>query len=70
MEMVAVFTILLHTRLVLSCGDKVVSNHLRQVVLKMMNEHRVRYEEGLSVPQWLEKKQHVMDPAEWGGDVD
>jgi len=33
-----------------SCGDKVVSNHLRQVVYKMMNEHPcVRLEEGLSV---------------------
>ena len=24
----------------------------------------------MSVIQWLEKKQHVMDPVEWGGDME
>ena len=37
----------------------------------MMNKHPcVRFEEGLSVLQWLEKKQHVVDPTEWGGDME
>ena len=54
-----------------SCGDKVVSNNLRQLTYKMMIEHpNVRLEEGMSVIQWLEKKQCVMDPAEWGGDME
>ena len=55
----------------ISCGDRIVSNHLRQLMYKMMSEHPdVRLEEGLSVVQWLEKKQRVMDPAEWGGDME
>lgn len=54
-----------------SRGDRIVSNHLRQLIFKMMSEHPdVRLEEGLSVIQWLEKKQRVMDPAEWGGDME
>ena len=54
-----------------SRGDNLVSNSLRQVVAKMMSDHpRVRFEEGLSLPQWLEKKQRVMDPTEWGGDME
>ncbi|XP_065913758.1 uncharacterized protein [Dysidea avara] len=54
-----------------SCGDKLVSNHLRQVAHKTMNEHPcVHLEEGLSVVQWLEKKERVMDPTEWGGDME
>lgn len=54
-----------------SRGDKMVSNNLRQLMYKMMSEHPdVRLEEGLSVIQWLQKKQCVMDPAEWGGDME
>jgi len=40
-----------------SHGDMMISNHLRQLVLKMMNEHpTVRLEEGLSVLQWMKKQ--------------
>ena len=37
---------------------------------KMMNEHPCVRLEGLSLQQWLEKKQHVVDPTEWGGDME
>ena len=38
---------------------------------KMMNEHLcVCLEEGLSVSQWVESKQNVVGPTEWGGDME
>ena len=37
----------------------------------MMNEHpTVRLEEGLSVLQWIKKKQNILNSAEWGGDLE
>ena len=30
----------------------------------------VRLEDGLSTTQWLQKKQTILDPAEWGGDLE
>jgi len=54
-----------------SRGDKIVSGFLRQVVLKMMTEYPdVRLEDGLSIAQWLQKKQATLDPAQWGGDLE
>ena len=54
-----------------SRGDKVINNVLRQLVSKMMDEcPHVRMEDGLSVIQWLEKRQTILDPSEWGGDLE
>ena len=54
-----------------SRGDKFTSNLLRQLVCKMMDEcPHVRKEDGLSMIQWLEKRQTVLDPSEWGGDLE
>ena len=48
-----------------------ISNHLRQLVLKMMNEHpTVQLEEGLSVLHWIKMKQNILNSAEWGGDLE
>ena len=54
-----------------SRGDKFTSNLLRQLVCKMMDEcPHVRKEDGLSMIQWLEKRQTVLDPSEWEGDLE
>ena len=54
-----------------SRGDRVTSNLLRQLVYKMMDEcPHVRTEDGLSFIQWLERKQAILDPSEWGGDLE
>ena len=54
-----------------SRGDRVTSNFLRQTVSKIMDEFpHVRMEDGLSHIHWLEKKQAVLDPSEWGGDLE
>lgn len=54
-----------------SRGDHVTSNLLRQLVWKMMNEcPHVCIEDGLSFVQWQEKKQTVLNPTEWGGDLE
>ena len=54
-----------------SRGDKVTSNLLRQIVRKMMDEcPHVRIEDGLSLIQWLKRKQTVLDPSQWGGDLE
>jgi len=48
-----------------SRGDKVTSNVLEQLVSKMMDEcPHVRMEDGLSVIQWLEKRQTILDEEE------
>ena len=36
----------------------------------MMNEHPCVRFEGLSMPQWMEKKQHAVDPTEWGSEME
>jgi len=54
-----------------SRGDRGTNNLLRQIVQKMMNEcPHVCMEDGLSFIQWLEKKQTVLDPSEWGGNLE
>jgi len=54
-----------------SHGDMTVSNYLRHLALRMMNEHpAVWLEEGLSVKQWIEKKQTILNSTEWGGDLE
>ena len=54
-----------------SRGDRVTSSLLRQMVSKTMDEcPHVRMEDGLSLVHWLEKKQAVLDPSEWGGDLE
>ena len=51
-------------------GDKIVSGFLRQVVLKMTEYPDVRLEDGLTTAQWLQKKQTILDLAQWGGDLE
>ena len=54
-----------------SRGCTIISKHLRQMVFKVMTDYpAVRLEDGLSIIQWLERKQAVLDPAEWGGDLE
>jgi len=54
-----------------SRDDRVTSNLLRQLFCKMMDEHpNVCMEDGLSYLQWLERKQSVMNPSKWGGDLE
>ena len=54
-----------------SQGNPMISNHLRYLVMKTMTEHPdVRLEDGLSVIQWLEKKQKILNVSEWGGDLE
>ena len=54
-----------------SRGDRVTSNLLRQLVLKMMEKHpHVCMEDGLSSLQSLERKLAVTNPSEWGGDLE
>ena len=54
-----------------SRGDNIISTLLRQTALRMMTDHpAVRLEDGLSPIQWLQKKQTILDPAEWGGDLE
>ena len=54
-----------------SQGNTVISNHLRFLVVKTMTEHPdVRLEDGLSMTQWLEKKQKNLNVSEWGGDLE
>lgn len=54
-----------------SRGEKIVSEVLRQIVLKMMAEYpAVRLEDGLSTAQWLQRKLKILDPAQWGGDLE
>jgi len=52
-------------------GDKVTSNVLRQLVCKVMDKYpHIHMEDGLSVIQWLEKRQTILDPSEWVGDLE
>ena len=54
-----------------SKGDSIISMELRKVVLAMMLKYpHVRQEDGLSMLQWLEKKQDVSNPNSWGGDLE
>lgn len=54
-----------------SQGNTVISNHLRFLVVKTMTEHPdVRLEDGLTMTQWLEKKQKNLNVSEWGGDLE
>ena len=54
-----------------SKGCTIISKHLRQMVLKVMTDYpAVRLEDGLSTIQWLERKKAVLDPTEWGGDLE
>jgi len=54
-----------------SRGDNTISMLLRQTASRIMTEHPVvRLEDGLSPLQWLQKKQTILDPAEWGGDLE
>ena len=48
-----------------------ISNYLRHLVVKTMTEHPdVCLEDGLSMTQWLEKKQKKLNLSEWGGDLE
>ena len=48
-----------------------ISNYLRHLVVKTMTEHPdVCLEDGLSMTQWLEKKQKNLNLSEWGGDLE
>ena len=54
-----------------SRGCTIISKHLRQIVFQVMTDHpAVRLKDGLSIIQWLERKQAVLDPTEWGGDLE
>ena len=54
-----------------SKGCTTISKHLRQMVFKVMTDYpAVQLEDGLSIIQWLERKQAVLDPTEWGGDLE
>ena len=54
-----------------SRGDKNISGQLRQLVVSMMVKYPdIRTEDGLTVAQWLQKKIVVLDPLEWGGDLE
>ena len=54
-----------------SQGNPIISNHLRFLVVKTMTEHPdVRLEDGLSVTQWSERKQKILNVSEWGGDLE
>ena len=54
-----------------SRGCRIISRHLRQMVVKVMSDNpAVRLEDGLSTTQWLERQQAILNPAEWGGDLE
>ena len=54
-----------------SRGDKNISGQLRQLAVSMMVKYPdIRAEDGLTITQWLQKKIVVLDPAEWGGDLE
>ena len=64
MEMVVAYSMQQHTRLDSlqkgSHGDMMISYHLTQLALKMMDEHpTVQLEEGLSVLQWDKAVKHL-----------
>jgi len=54
-----------------SRGDGTISFQLRQLALNMMTKHpAVRVEDGLTAVQWLQKKMTILEPSEWGGDLE
>ena len=54
-----------------SKGDEHVSQQLRKVAQSMMWKHPdVRKESGLTVIQWLQKRQEILETNTWGGDTE
>jgi len=54
-----------------SRGDATISSQLRQLALNMMTKHpAVHVEDGLTTVQWLQKKMTILEPSEWGGDLE
>ena len=41
------------------------------MIVKVMSDYpAVRFEDGLSTTQWLKRQQVILNPAEWGGDLE
>ena len=54
-----------------SRGCRIISGHLRQMIIKVTSDYpTVRLEDGLSITQWLKRQQAILNPAEWGGDLE
>ena len=54
-----------------SRGCRIIGGHLRQMVVKAMSDYpAVRLEDGLSTTQWLKRQQPIVNPAEWGGNLE
>ena len=52
-------------------GDGSISMQLRKVALAMMWKYpQVREEDGLSKIQWFYKRQDILEPNNWGGDLE
>ena len=73
--MVAVYTMQWLTKLGLSArtvgGDTTISSQIRQLDLNMMTKPpAVRHEDGLTPIQCLQKRMTILQPSEWGGDLE
>ena len=52
-------------------GDTVIANQLRVMALNCMHQYpAVRQEDGIGVIQWERKKMKILQPNEWGGDLE
>lgn len=52
-------------------GDTSVAQQLRGSALHCMEKYPdVRLEEGITLAQWNKKKANIMQPKEWGGDLE
>ena len=52
-------------------GDTYVAQQLRSLALNCMHKYPdVRLEEGITLAQWEKKKANILQPNEWGGDLE